>query len=796
MSIGLVDTLVLNRKRVSLGLVGTYVPQRCGIATFTKDVADAVLKQSPLNKVEVAALCEKDSNLVYPKEVKLKIAKDDFSSYFSAAEYFNKSDLMLVNLQHEFGIFGGEDGENILSFINALKKPVVTTLHTVLEKPASEHQQNILKEICAKSAAIIVMLPYAMKILNQVYGVPVKKIYVIPHGVPESNFFDAERIKKMLNLQDKKVLATFGLISRGKGLEYVIQALPEILKENPQVIYLVIGVTHPNVIRHEGEAYRDSLLALAQKLGVADKVIFINKFLDIEELVRYLLATDVYVVPYLGKDQISSGTLSYAIGCGKAIVSTPFIYAEEMLQQNRGLLVNFKDLQGISLAVNRIFADHDLRTELQENAYKFGRQMVWSSIGNDLATLFNRINRWQRWRNFMSVLQLRARRKISTLIVKGKNESEQVFRQTMINTMLFLRGYPSLSFDHVYRMTDETGIFQHANYSVPNKKEGYTLDDNARAMIMMIMKYQLRPEESIREYIYRYFSFVSYAYNGDGTFHNFMSFDRRWLDEKGSEDSIGRAIWALGFASYALGADPLGRAAEQLLRDVYAHLPRFNSLRAKSFAIIGLCFYYTKNKERADIKSKIIELSDHFVEAFEKNSRNNWQWFEPYLTYANGRLPHALLLSYAITGEKKYLEIAERSLAFLQEILIIDKKLIIVGNEEWYARDGRRSFYDQQPIDAGCMVEVFLAANLLTKKKKYYNLAKISFDWFFGENSLHKELVDQETGGCRDGLLADKVNDNEGSESTVAYIMAYLAMLLISERPDENIYASSSRKKG
>ncbi|MBU0581200.1 MAG: glycosyltransferase family 4 protein, partial [Candidatus Margulisbacteria bacterium] len=567
MGIGVFNTIKLSKSRISVGFIGTYIPRKCGIATFTKDTVDSVLKANPLNMVEVAALTDKVAAYNYPEEVKIQIEQNNLDAYFNAADFFNKSEVSVISLQHEFGIFGGKDGEYILTLLKKLKKPVITTLHTVLANP-TDHRKKVLQEIIKYSHGVVVLISHAVKILVDVYKIPAHKIFVIPHGVPEVHFFDSARIKKLLKLEGKTVFSTFGLISRQKGLEYAVSAIAKTVKEHPNILYLILGQTHPAVIDFEGESYRESLETQVKNLGIEKNVVFINKYLTIDELLRYLLATDIYVVPYLGKEQIASGTVAYAVGCGKAVVSTSFIYAEEVLSQNRGILIPFKDADALALSINRILSEPKLKQTLEENAYKYGRKMIWANIGKDYIRLFKRANLWMRWKNRIKFLEKLAFRRIKRTITEVPISSAEAVIKEVKRTQLLLSGYPQLTFEHLYRLTDDTSLLRFAVYSVPNKKAGYSLDDAARALIALVKKYRLRKNESALEFIRKYLSFIQYTYKEDGTFHNFMNYDRSWADEVGSEDCFGRAIWACGFTYFTDIDTEICITAKQLIEHI------------------------------------------------------------------------------------------------------------------------------------------------------------------------------------------------------------------------------------
>lgn len=765
-----------------VGYVSSYPPRRCGIATFTQDLVNAVGKFNPLNKAEIIPVIDDGSSYEYESNIKCQIVQSDFQGYMKAVDYINRLDLNLVNIQHEFGLFGGEEGEYIVHLIQKIKKPVVTTLHTILPNPSLK-MEKVVQAIGKYSDAVVVLTSYGAKLLIQRYNIKPSKIFVIPHGVPEVHFYPSLRVKKILGLEDKIILSTFGLINKGKGIEYVLSAIPKIIKEHPNILYLILGATHPQVKKREGESYREMLENKVKELEIEGYVQFQNKFLPYDELIKYLIATDVYITPYIQKDQIASGTLAYAVGCGKAVVSTPFIYAQELLSDNRGMLIQFRDSDSIALAVNQILADVKLKSTLEKNAYRFGRHMIWINVAKEYIKLFRRVNIIALIKEKLSSIESTIENKLKiTLRKTTKIAKAEAVKEAAVKTALFIQGYPVLKLTHLKKLTDDTGIIQHAFYSVPNKKSGYTLDDNARALIFTVKYYKQHKDKDIFSLINTYLSFVHYAYLNNGKFHNFMSYDRHWLDEIGSEDSIGRAIWSLGYTYYSQIDILISEMAKNLFDDVISKIGSMNSLRAKAFILMGLYWYYRINP-RKDIIEKINEFANSLLEHYNKTSTSSWGWFEPYLTYANGRLPQSLFYAYEITRDKSYLEVATKSINFLTDILIIDDELVLIGNEEWYEKDGIRALYDQQPIDAGCMVEVFITAYRITKQKHYYDKAWMSFKWFFGKNSSKQVMYDSVNGGCFDGLPASGLNRNQGAESTLVYLSSYLELI----RESENI---------
>ena len=717
--------------------MGTFPPRECGIATFTKDLIDNIDKKfNPLLKSEVLAINDNGSSIYnYDGKVGFQIDETNIEDYTNIARKINnRDDIKIVNIQHEFGIFGGEHGSYLLPFLDSIKKPVVLTFHSVLPKP-NENKKNVVQSIFEKVSAVIVMARESVRIFKEDYGIDSSKIFFVPHGVPQVPF-NSENMKEKVNLKNRIVLSTFGLLNRGKGIEYVIEALPPLVKKFPEIIYLIIGETHPQVRKKEGENYRNKLRQLVYKLGLRKNVKFYNKYLTLKEIITYLGATDVYVSSSLDPNQIVSGTLSYALGCGKAIISTQNIYAKEVLSKERGILVDFKNPKSIEKAINNILTSKELREKLEKNAYELGRRMIWPNVASSYLRVFNKITKLR----------------------------EEVTKK-----------YPGIKLNLILSLTDDTGIIQHSKHSVPDRKTGYTLDDNARALIVSTKYYNLFKSKQSLKLVNKYLSFLHYAQKEDGMFHNLVGYDKQFLDEVGSEDSYGRALWACGYVLASKVHDNIKATAKFILDNALKSYNRIESLRAKAFLIIGLYHYHRQYKSN-DLIDKAIILADSLVESYKKNTSQDWKWFEPRLTYSNSKLPESLFFAYLMTKNEEYLSVAQESLDFLSKIVIINKKLVPIGNKGWYTKDGVRALYDQQPVDVSSIVQTCLVAYNITKKKVYYSNAILAFNWFLGKNSLNLMMYDEATGGCFDGLLESGINLNQGAESTISYLLARLSL--------------------
>lgn len=725
----------LKFKDSKICFLSNFPPKECGIATFTQDLITSLNKKfNPKVKSRVIALNEESSLYNYDSRVIMQMNKDYLEDYIDIAKKINRSEkIKLVCIQHEFGIFGGEYGSYIIPFLETIEKPVVVTFHSVLPEP-NNLRKNVVKFIGEKSAGIIVMADVAVGILNKDYGISRSKIHVIRHGIPDTPFKASEPLKKKLRLENKIVLSTFGLLSRGKGIEYMIKALPLLVKKYPNILYTIIGETHPAIRKREGEEYRNSLIDLVKKLGLQENVKFYNKYLDLNEIIEYLLASDIYICTNLEKNQIVSGTLSYALGCGKAVVSTPNIYAEEVLANERGMLAKFKDPKSFATAIDKLLSDKELKKRIEQNAYAFGRSMIWPNVASSYLHLFNKI-------------------------VKLREETTEK--------------YPTIKLNHLKRLTDDIGCIQFAKLSVPDNSSGYTVDDNSRALIVSITHDKLYNAEISKELSKIYLNFLEKVQGKDGKFND-MGYEKRNLIPS-SEDSTGRSLWALGYLINNSKNDELIEKAKMMFDKSHSLINEESSPRAKAFSVIGLYHYYKKYNQE-EILSKIKSLVDTLVESYKKEATEEWSWFESYLTYSNSKIPEMLFLAYNLTKNKEYLEIAEKSLDFLTKLVFFKDELSPIGQNGWYNRNGTRSFFDQQPIDASSMVQTYLIAYSITQDKKYYNNAVLAFNWFLGKNHLKQMIYNDVTGGCHDGLSKNCINLNQGAESTIEYLISRLML--------------------
>ena len=734
---------------MKIAFIGTYPPRECGIGTFTKNLFNSViLKDKPgKRKLQgfVVALNDFNTKYDYPAEVKTIINQEKLEDYIEAAKNINLSGADVCILEHEFGIFGGQDGVNILPLLHRLEIPYIVTLHTILNKP-SYNQKAVLQQICKMAQKIVVMSKKAIDFLINIYDVPKDKIALIEHGVPDLQY-NSEQTKKEFKLHNKKVLFTFGFVGRNKGIETIIKALPKVVKKHPEVVYIIQGKTHPNVLRYSGEEYRIYLMRLVKNLGLEKHVVFLNEFVEVQDLFKYLFATDIYITPYLNEAQITSGTLSYAVGVGAAAVSTPYWHAEELLAEGRGILFNFNDDVALSSILIELLDTPRLLASLKNNAFKYGRKITWPSAGKKYASL------------------------AETVAEKGMPEDIKK------DTIFYLFIIPPFSLTHINRLTDDTGIIQHAKFGIPNLKEGYCLDDNARALLMVLMAYNQFKDERALELSPVYLSYIHYMQNSDGTFKNFLSFDRQYLDKIGSEDSFGRTIWALGYLLGFAPNDAYYQTGKEVFFKATPNFSKLKSIRSIANTMIGVCHYLKAHPNDDAMVEQLRNMAQCLVSHFKENKSADWHWFEPLLAYDNGMLPLAMLHAAEILNDNEVTEIALASMNFLTHHTLKNDYLSVIGNEKWFKKDGERSLFAQQPVDAMASVLMYNQAYRLTEDSEHLQKMYFSFLWFLGENDLRMNLYDFETHGCCDGFEQNGVNRNQGAESSLAYLIAHLTVL-------------------
>lgn len=730
-----------------VALLGSFLPRQCGIATFTSDLREAVAGAAPKLDAFVLAMNDPGQHHDYGGHVRFELPEQDVTAYRRAADFLNVNDVDVLCVQHEYGIFGGKAGAHVLTLLRELRMPIVTTLHTLLTEP-NPQQRAVMDELIKLSERLVVMTKHGAQTLRQVHGAAEHKIDIIPHGIPAVPFDCAD--KDRLGVAGKSVLLTFGLLGPDKGIEHVIDALPEILKVHPNTVYIVLGVTHPHVKEHHGELYRLALESRAERLGVAANVVFHNRFVSQSELVDFLSAADIYITPYLKPEQATSGTLAYAVGSGRAVISTPYWHAKELLADGRGVLVPWRDAPAIAKEVNALLGDDDARLQLRRRAAQGGRASLWPAVGKRYVETFAQA-KVEHARRLQTVFEAK------TL---AKRPAE----------------LPELNLEHLRMLTDDTGVLQHAAFSVPRCSDGYCLDDNARALLVtaLVEDSGTSDAKTVRALASRYLGFVSFAFDArGGRFRNFLSYSREWLEQFGSEDSHGRALWALGNVvgrSAAPGRQSQGSA---LFHAALPAVRSFTSPRAWAYALLGVDAYLGAFAGDRTVQALGREMAQRLLELYQREYTVKWPWFEDRATYCNARLSQALLASGRWQENGRMVEAGLMSLEWLAAQQKTDDGYFApIGSEGWWVRGQKKAEFDQQPVEACAMVSASLEAWRVTKDGKWGREARRAFSWLLGENQLRQSLYDPATGGCRDGLQPDKLNPNQGAESTLSFLMA------------------------
>lgn len=744
----------MNNEIKKIAFIGNYLPRKCGLATFTTTLCESLADQFPDIQCSAIPVTNIKEGYNYPDRVRFEIKEQDIDSYRRAADFVNINVFNMVSLQHEYGIFGGPAGVYILTLLKQLQMPVVTTLHTILKKPNSE-QKHVMEGLAELSDIFVVMTKMSVKFLTDIYNVSENKIRLIPHGIPDIPFIDSNFYKDQFGLDGKFVLLTFGLLSPKKGIENVLYALPDIVKEYPNVVYVILGVTHPNLVREEGEAYRLKLQNTAEELGIVKNVIFYNSFVTIEELKEFIVTADIYITPYLNEEQTVSGTLSYCFGAGNAVISTPYWHASELLGEGRGVLVPFNDPGVIAQEILFLIQNETKRHSLRRNAYLLGREMIWSNTAKLYLEVFKE-----------------ARTKHPTLIHK---------KLILPSLGQQFPELPSFKLDHLYRMTDTTGILQHSIYNIPNLAEGYCTDDNARALILTIYLQELNEgdEMKLTDLATIYSSFLNNAFDPKTCrFRNFMNYDRTWKDEVGSEDSHGRAVWALGTCIGRTTNNGFRNFANTIFEKSLQHVCEFSSPRAWALAIIGIHEYLRCFDGDRYVQQIRQTLATKLFDLYRTHSDNDWPWFESVVTYCNASLSHALILSGRWLENKEMLDAGFDSLRWLVKIQTSPKnRFRPIGSNTFYKRGETISIADQQPVESHSMISACLEAFRTTGDDVWYAEARKTFQWFMGRNDLEIPLYDSSTGGCRDALHVDRINQNEGAESSLSFYISLAEMI-------------------
>ena len=734
------------KKKVSF--ISSFPPRKCGIATFTSDLIKNAGTAAKGQFEPLVVAMRSDSSLKYNEPVKFEIRQDVKSDYICAADYINFSHVDLVSVQHEFGLFGGEAGSYLSLLLNRLKAPIITTLHTLLDDPDPAYHKSLV-DVCKVSYKVITMNERGLGMLRNIYGISGKKVELIAHGIPDLPFVDSNYYKHKFGMESRRTILTFGLLNKNKGIEVMLKAMPRIIEVEPTILYIVLGMTHPSVLKHEGESYRFNLQRMVKELGLQEHVIFHNRFVNDEELHNFLCAADIYVTPYLNQEQLTSGTLSFAVGTGKAVVSTPYWAAMELLAEGRGKLVKSGSSVEIAEGIVEILKKNSLFYSLRRRAYEYGRSRTWPKIGQAYWKLFGAKRLPVR---ITAKMPLSAAETISSIEV------------------------PEPSLDHLKKLTDDTGMFQHATFTVPNREYGYCTDDNARAVIAMTDYYSQYPQPEALELFDIYLSFILHSQNSDGTVKNFMNFNRNWQKDEPINDALGRVLWAFG----TVMAKPPASSYLSTIKDSFdksvKHVKK-QYPRGMAYSILGMTDYLKQFPGASDIKRQLEIAADELVLQYENNSFPDWQWFEDVLTYDNAVLPYALYVASLTFGNKKYLEVADKTCEFLLETTFNGDHFSFVGCKGWYEHGKSKATFDQQPIEAVSTVMMLRSAYDATGNDRFLTLQRKAFDWFLGENDLHIPLYNFRTKGCYDGLTQEGVNVNQGAESTLSFLLSILSVV-------------------
>jgi glycosyltransferase involved in cell wall biosynthesis len=752
-----------------LAFIGNSLPRHCGIATFTTDLQQAVSTSRQDLDTCIVAMTDHGQAYDYPASVALQIRDDSIAEYAHAADFLNAGRFDVVCLQHEFGIFGGDAGAHILVLLSRLTMPVVTTLHTVLAKPTAA-QRAVIERIVEASSKIVVMANKARELLRSVYQVPDDKIEVIAHGIPDVAFVGPDAAKARLGFGGRSVILTFGLLSPNKGIEVMIDAMPSILKRRPDAVYVVLGATHPNLVRDQGEAYRESLIARVRELGIEDRVVFLDQFVDQATLLEFISMSDVYVTPYLNEAQMTSGTLAYSFGVGRPVVSTPYWHAHELLADGRGVLVPFGNAAATGHEIAELLTDDARRQAMCRRAYAVSRTMTWERTAERYMSAFEsaRQGHWLK-------------------VIPRSDKSTTEPRSAAA---------PDMQIGHFLSMCDDTGLFQHAVHSVPDRSHGYCVDDNARALLLACALNNPGEQRLPEILTARFAAFVQHAWNPDtGRFRNFMGFNRTWLEDSGSEDSHGRTLWALGECARADASPSRRRWAQALFVEALSTAEGFGSPRAWAFTLLGLGAYCAIVPDDLHAQEVRHFLADKLMSILASVETPEWVWFEEGLAYDNARLPQALMMTGMATQTPGYVDAGLRSLRWLMAQQTAPAgHFRPIGTDGFGEQRQRPRAFDQQPVEATASIAACLTAWRADGDAEWKTVATRVFAWFLGSNDLSVALADPRTGSCRDGLHPDRANENRGGESVLSYLLSLaeirqLARVNTSQTPPASLRA-------
>jgi glycosyltransferase involved in cell wall biosynthesis len=739
-----------------IALIGNYLPRHCGIATFTFDVRAALGARYPDLAIDIWAMNDRPDGYDYPSEVVGSIEQDERVSYSVAAQAIQSSGADMVWLQHEYGIFGGPAGEHILHLLDQVDLPLATNVHTVLDDPNPD-QRRVMERIVARSARLIVMSPRGRELLMSLYGARPEQVVVIPHGIPDRPFVDTATMKPRFCFDNHKVIMTFGLLSPGKGIENMIAAMPAIVSQHPEALYIVLGATHPNLVAHEGEAYRNRLKAQAEGLGVADNVRFIDAFVETDELLDYLAAADIYVTPYLNPAQVTSGTLAYAVGLGKVVVSTPYVHARELLADGAGELVPFGAKGALAETISGLLADPQRMKTLATRTYALGRTMIWPRFAEAAMAAFDRM------------------------------EAPAQAAPRIAGT-----GARAIGISAIDRMTDDTGMFQHSKLSIPDRAHGYCIDDNARALMWAVRANAIDADKRAK-WLATYAGFVDGAWNPAlSTFRNFMAYDRRWLEDRGSDDSVGRTIWALGVTASESDDAGLREWAMGLYEQALPSVARIESIHARAFIMLGGAAIFRAGEHRFT-RQLLMRFGTELAALVAAERRPDWAWFEIVLAYDNCRLPEALIAAGRVLERDDLIQTGLSTLDWICDKQTSERGLYRpVGHESFGRAYADPLPFDQQPIEAWSTIDACALALKVSGDSKWRDRALAAWRWYLGDNDIGEPLADPATGECFDGIHPNGVNRNRGAESILSFQLASQTMQAILPRNERALHLAAA----
>ncbi|MBA2625710.1 MAG: glycosyltransferase [Acidimicrobiia bacterium] len=729
------------QRRPNVALVGTAPPRRCGIATFTDDLRTALADLEPPTPVVQAALTDGGSAYDYGLDVVFEVQASQLSDYRAAADYIEQSDVDVVCVQHEFGIFGGPAGRHVTELLDHVRCPVVTTLHTVLAEPSAKERESLLA-VAERSDRLVVLSEQAVALLEDGYGIDRDQIVVIPHGVPDVALVDPDDAKPAIGAEGRLVLMTFGLLGPDKGIEVALEALPAVVARHPELLYVVLGASHPEIRRHHGEAYRQSLLDRVSELGLEGNVVFHDRYVDLDELCGFLAATDLYLTPYRGAEQIVSGTLAYAVGMGRGVVSTPYRYARELLADGRGRLVPFDDPAALGGTLVELLDDPAARARMRRAAYDHARAMTWPAVAAAYTDLF----------------------------------AEVVATHDARRSPVLPECLPAPSFEYLRAITDDTGPFQHAAHGVVDRAYGYCTDDVGRALVVAVLGRARRDDATAASLVPTYLSFLRSAQRPDGRFANLMTYDRRFVEGTESDDTLGQAVWGLGTVIGASSDEGWRALAGELLGRALPALDELTGTKAIAYAICGLHGHLERFPGALPTRRALVRLAERLAARLAEHRHAGWDWFDGELTYGNAKVPSALLLAGKVLDRDDWRRAGLTTLDFLLATTYVDDRFDFVGNAGWYPQGHRKAVFGQQPIEAGYTAEACMLAYELTGTPRYLDLARAAGEWLLGRNRLGEALYDPATGRCVDGLDRNGVSANAGAESVVCALLGLLSV--------------------